>query len=523
MLELTVTVVDLQKVEARTSLGVERSGRVEHDPLRANTIRILDNWLRKSPIVSRDELEVLGEHLFDTLFQGDVRELLSQCLNEADQGTPLRLQLSFKHEAQALASYPWEYLYRRDGERGHFLSTHARLVLSRFMPPDKKRQTLAAKDPDLRILLAVAEPEDAALGPVVAGPVTEAVERVADELTAGKMSIGDGSARLMCSTKVEKLESTTLDGLLDAIDRFKPHVVHLIGHGRYDRAKGMGEIALLADESKRVRWVQDTLLKEQFLNLSSCPRLVFLHMCQGGAVDFERNFAGVAPQLIGAGVQAVVAMQHPITNAAAILFANAFYKQVGLGQPIDLAVQLGRAKVSSSESVHAFGTPVLYMQSSDGVIVREAEPKPPDAESGAAGRPSEQPRSTVGTAAPTGQSAQTQPIAPATAGNAPQSVLPMPEPSTNTSAERATLRLKTATSEGTPEQKEAQKAGRFAARKLGLMKPELIARIDRVTKVPLDIARAELSELVGGEEADPQVVPIWSAMLDALESGSQDK
>ncbi|HEX7439630.1 MAG TPA: CHAT domain-containing protein, partial [Caldimonas sp.] len=319
-LELTVTVMDMQRVEARTSDRREKSGLVQHDALRANTIRILDNWLRKTS-VSRDELEVLGEHLFDTLFQGEVRALLAQCLIETEKGTPLRLQLAFKHEAKALARYPWEYLFWRDDERGHFLSTHARLVLSRFMPSgagDGPPGFQAARDPDLRILLAIAEPDDKSLGPVAAQPVTDAVEQVAADLTEGKMSIGDGSARLLCSTKVEKLEATTLDGLVEAIETFKPHVVHLIGHGRYDRDKGSGEIALLGDTAtRRLRWVLDSVLKVPFLNFDPCPRLVFLHMCQSGAVDFERNFAGLAPQLIGAGVQAVVAMQHPITNAAA--------------------------------------------------------------------------------------------------------------------------------------------------------------------------------------------------------------
>src|SRR5207253_760718 len=104
---------------------------------------------------------------------------------------------------------------------------------------------------------------------------------------------------------------------------------------------GNGEIALLDIDGMNARWVKDEEFVDDLIHTRSMPRLVFLHLCEGGAVDFEANFAGIAPQLVRAGIQAVVAMQYPISNTAAIVFSRAFYRTLAEGEPVDAAVQEG--------------------------------------------------------------------------------------------------------------------------------------------------------------------------------------
>ena len=85
------------------------------------------------------------------------------------------------------------------------------------------------------------------------------------------------------------------------------------------------------------------------------------------------RFAGLAPQLVRADVQAVVAMQYPITNKAAIQFSQAFYAELSRGAPVDNAVQSGRlALVANPENAYAnrvFGTPMLWMRSRTGMVM----------------------------------------------------------------------------------------------------------------------------------------------------------
>src|SRR5205823_2530038 len=103
-------------------------------------------------------------------------------------------------------------------------------------------------------------------------------------------------------------------------------------------------------------------------------------LCEGGAVDFDANYAGLAPQLVRAGIQAVVAMQYPISNNAAIIFSRAFYRAMAKGEPVDIAVQTGRYRITTSISKaydsRVFGIPVLYMRSRDGVIQPPNDPLP---------------------------------------------------------------------------------------------------------------------------------------------------
>jgi CHAT domain len=80
-------------------------------------------------------------------------------------------------------------------------------------------------------------------------------------------------------------------------------------------------------------------------------------------------FAGVATALIKKRVPAVVAMQFPISDQAAILFARTFYECILLGHTVDAAVVEGRKELHSNKvTASEWATPVLYLRSKDGVL-----------------------------------------------------------------------------------------------------------------------------------------------------------
>ena len=355
--ELTITVRDDLTVVARRDDGAESPpGRLQMDDLHKDLIRIFEIWLTEPDRTwNRRELEVFGSLLYRSLFPAPVDELLRQSLIHADDDGRLRVQLSFTERAGELARIPWEYLFypSTGGRAGFFFATNPRVVLSRYIPLEAGRTTLRPDEDALRILVVVSKPID--LGPVHSDEVAAAISALSGEFP------------LVLSS----LAQPTPEKLMAALSDSKPHVLHFMGHGRYNEAEGQGEIALVGPGGA-VLWYSDAMLAELVDHVRAVPRLIVLHACEGATTDVRDRFAGMAPQLIRMGVQAVVAMQYLVSNRAAIRFSTAFYQQLGAGKPIDHAIQEGRYSLTQTPppagQTRLLGIPVLYMHSRDGII-----------------------------------------------------------------------------------------------------------------------------------------------------------
>jgi len=97
-----------------------------------------------------------------------------------------------------------------------------------------------------------------------------------------------------------------------------------------------------------------------------------LNSCQGAQVSSTREMVGMAPQLVMQGIPAVVAMQYPISDTAALTFAKEFYLRLcsGLSRgQVDTAISHARNIISMIvEEPMAFATPVLFLRSPTGII-----------------------------------------------------------------------------------------------------------------------------------------------------------
>jgi hypothetical protein len=362
---LAITVQGQGRVRLAASDGRQSdASSVRLDPIHRRMIALFQDWLsegwsapERRKITRRRELEVLGSLLYEELLPGSLGAFLEDVVasSRADRDNRLRLELSFVDGAEELARLPWEYLYRPDTEvsRGYFLAIEPALALSRYMPLNAAVGALAPEDPPLRVLATASKPTDE--GPVREAPTLEAINALTERL----------------DVDVHVLESPTVTRFLEAVEDRRPHILHLIAHGGFDPDEGEGEIALL-DESGAAAWIPDHTFAEYFGQVGATPRVVVLHACEGGSVDFEASFAGLAPKLIRAGVQAVLAMQYPVTNAAANAFSTAFYGEIAKGRPVDAAVQAGRWRMTldrpKSTDTGEFGVPVLYLRSTDAVV-----------------------------------------------------------------------------------------------------------------------------------------------------------
>lgn len=394
-LEFRVEVQDLSTVKVTRTSGTKLypDGKVFWNQLAEDTISVFDTQLAEGRTRGRLELEVIGGHLFRTLFDDAVARAFLDDLAEVErrrsQGDPviMRLKLEFQPQADRLASLPWEYLYAMepDGSTGHFIAAVEQLVLTRFVPMAKA--TGSGPTDRIRVLAVVSTPER---GPDPGGPADGPPEVPLGEVKYQEVldQINGLRTENPLRFQVEVLDAPpTQRSLTEKIKQFQPHVLHFIGHGGYDWKNRTGMLALVTDDDPKVAlWVDD-------VTFAGClggqpPLLVFLQSCQGAHSDSYRTFRGMALKLVGVKVGAVVAMQYEIENSVATTFAKKFYQALAAGEAVDQAVQTGRRELGQTTnpgrgfSSRAFGSPVVFGQTAEGIVIvaddKKDDESPPD-------------------------------------------------------------------------------------------------------------------------------------------------
>ena len=367
--EFRVVVKDLKNVMIiKPPNNENQDGKIRMDRLTEKTIDIFSEWLSRGDVSKPDELIVLGSNLYNLLFDEDLSKEFKREFDRIkglqSRSIRLRLVLEFKPEARDLAEMPWEYIYYPDTptETGFFIATESWLILARHVP--SKLDTLRRDEGKLRILIVVSTPQreenGVELGPVAGKHAIDAIEKFQRSLPN--------------TITVEKSEQPDRHDLWEKVNTFRPHVLHFIGHGKYETREG-GSLSLVSSEDKEVvDWINDADLARLFSDYQ--PRLIFLHACEGAYTDSYNAFRGLALQLVYAKVRAVIAMQYKVANDVANLFTKRFYESLGQGKRIDEAVQEGRRELAtflnndkSRFNGQAFGCPVVFIQDAEGIII----------------------------------------------------------------------------------------------------------------------------------------------------------
>jgi CHAT domain-containing protein len=194
--------------------------------------------------------------------------------------------------------------------------------------------------------------------------------------------------RLIRDVKLTICENVTRGILADELERDPPDILHYIGHSSFDSARNKAFLALEPEpaahdkDSGSARHLippQESALPEkkhyeefeaeELGNLlSDSPvKLVILNSCEGAVAAQTDAFVGIAQNLVGAGVPAVVAMQYPIYDQSALLFSKIFYSSFIKNYSIDEAVTSARLHISRriGLSKQDWATPVLFMRTHD--------------------------------------------------------------------------------------------------------------------------------------------------------------
>ncbi len=290
----------------------------------------------------------LGAFLFDELLSGDVLELYRASLSLVrSQGKALRIRL--RTAAAEMAALPWEFLY--DSSERAFLAASSETALVRYIPLRLPARPTTIQGP-LRLLAVIAAPND--LQPVD----VERERAMLRSALAGAIS--------QYPVDLQFVEHATVAAINAAMRSFRPHIFHFIGHAAHD---GMHTVVMLEDEAQGAHAVDEVVFQEFFAGVQEA-RLAVLNACQSTALLSDKAFIGLAPRLLQRQLAAVVGMQHPISDAAALIFTREFYRSIALGYPIDAAISEARKGIYQELGQDApdWGAPVLFLRAQDGQL-----------------------------------------------------------------------------------------------------------------------------------------------------------
>jgi CHAT domain len=341
----------------------------------------------------REVVERFGRTLFATLLSGKVLVAwrASGALAEKD-GHGLRLQLRL--QAPEMAALPWELMF--DPDDASFVCLNPSTPLVRYPELDRAPELLTVTLP-LRVLGMIASPSN--LPQLDKHAERSRIERALKQLQR------DGLVEL------NWIEGGTYRDLQAAMRQGPWHVFHFIGHGGFegDGASGEGVLALETTPSMAMPMARTgevpvgfagpahlvpADLVGQLLRGHPSLRLVLLNSCLGARASSGDVFSSTASTLVRRGIPAVIAMQHEITDRAAVVFAQAFYTSLAAGTAVDRAVTDARTAISAvnRESIE-WGTPVLLMRSPNGMLFAPAAAPPNGAATtGRAAVPAVEPR-----------------------------------------------------------------------------------------------------------------------------------
>jgi tetratricopeptide (TPR) repeat protein len=302
-------------------------------------------------------LRDFGREIFRSVF---VNAPTIQDIYARSKGAAKDLRIKLRIESAELAGLPWEYLYE-ESEMPSFVSL--RLPIVRYLETAGKAGQMGVKGP-LRILGMIADP---ATGNWPKLDVVKERDR-----------INKGTDRLQREGLVDFqwVPGGTGKDLMNKLLEGEWHVFHFIGHGgveEFDANGGAssfdesGFIVMIDEDGRPVKKFASDLAT-MLIGARKSLRLVVLNCCESAKINVGDKFGNPAIGLMRTGwLPAVVAMQFPITDNAAIRMSEGFYSALANNRPVDDAITFARQLIQDQSRVE-WGIPVLYMRSVDGRI-----------------------------------------------------------------------------------------------------------------------------------------------------------
>jgi len=298
-----------------------------------------------------DLLEEVGQAFYEWLFPGPIHTHFHQTEAVARREAK-KMRLRLRIEAEEIASFPLEFVYRKTG--GYFVAINPNTVLSRYlnlpMPPGFVRR----REGPLHMIAIIADPTDQTRLP------PDEWEAIIKEALAGPLESGQMT--------LQTVKRATRKEIRSALRQHKPDIIQFVGHGIYQNGKGY--LALVDEKTDETWLVDDDTFANLYMGYEDHLGLISLATCESAKSDDPQGFLGIAPKLVRRGFPAVVAMQYKVLIKTAKIFLEDFYTAVAARKPVDWATQSARNAVSQELGLdnREFATPVLYMRAKDGEI-----------------------------------------------------------------------------------------------------------------------------------------------------------
>lgn len=322
------------------SPGGQAQGKLSESLQAIELIDLLVQLRQHPGHVTVDQIKKLGRTLFNALFTDqDIYGCFQRSLHlEGSESLRLMLRLN---DVPDLSNLPWEYIYDEDLDA--FLVLSSKTPLVRYIEVPSVAPSVDAEIP-LRILIVVSSPSD--LPPLDVEAEYKKVEDSLEELKSQNL------------VEVTHLPVATLSQLRNALRENAYHIIHFIGHGKYDSRTQAGGL-LFEDAEGNSDHVSAEALGTH-LNDHRSLQLAILNACEGGRASNTHIFAGVGQKLVQQGVPACIAMQFPVTDRSATLFAHEFYRALVDGYTIEAATTEARKAIDGERENVEWGTPVVF-------------------------------------------------------------------------------------------------------------------------------------------------------------------
>lgn len=308
----------------------------------------------------RETPREFGVRLYHALFREQILLSLVEAEARKPDGTGLRIRLSFdmsRDDMPQVLGLPWELLAKSVDDSP--LTVMPQYTLVRHLEVDKPAKESVTFEREFLVLVLMASPRG-----------------------HGKLDLKQEEAELrkawagLPNVRVE-FRRATRRNLEQSLKDEDPHVIHFMGHG--DFLNGRGVLLFETDDTDSQGQGAPDPVDAEALAIDFMGeyrlRLVFLNACRTavtGVTSTTDPFAGVATSLVRGGITAVLAMQFPITDGAAIAFSTVFYQALVEGEPVDAAVRAARNRVYSRDHAE-WATPVLFMRSKSGELFQRTD------------------------------------------------------------------------------------------------------------------------------------------------------
>jgi tetratricopeptide (TPR) repeat protein len=328
---------------------------------------------------SRSEkvLQDFGREVFRSVFvnASSIRDIYAM-----SKGVSKDLRIKLRIESPELAGLPWEYLYE-ENEMPSYVSL--RLPVVRYLETAGGAEHMGVKGP-LRILGMISD------------PATDEWPKLDVIKERNRINKGVDQLQHLGRVDFQWVSGGTGKDLMNKLLEDEWHVFHFIGHGGVEDAASNGGanggnfdesgfIVMVDEDGKPVKKFASDLAT-MLTGARRSLRLVVLNCCESAKINVGEKFGNPAIGLMKSGwLPAVIAMQFPISDAAAIRMSEGFYKALANNFPVDDAITNARRFIQDRSRVE-WGIPVLYMRSADGKIFEVDNPVAEASAAGANGR-----------------------------------------------------------------------------------------------------------------------------------------